>query len=458
MTEERNRAILIGAASRWASEAYLPTIAKNAACWQVVALLDLDRALESESQRINSALGDAGPAKLYGLTGDFRHDQGTLAMVAADHRPDLAIISTAPDSHLAYACWSFANGMDLILDKPPVAVPAQFAAAGAASMLDDGFARLLAAKRDSRHRRFPSRVCNALLPMRRRDYWPYSALLAYAAEVQVVTSIPPTYLYIGYNDGSYRFPREYDLPGAHGYRTGLGILTHTGYHFLDFAARCFSRSAGPVTVHQVDIMGLTTTRDYHDALDQALFQLLSQDPGDAVQRPSAPPALAELDIDFHVDLSAGVGHRANLLLSLSHRGPTRRLSPAYPPTQTHDEARVDDTVIVLHQGPFQTIQITICDDAGGAVPHGHCRLVRRLHPRLASRLGSDERTVVDQLLMPGDPKAWYQETAARFLAGCAAPSPSNDLFEFDLEDQALTMRFYSSVLGAAAAKSRVQQN
>lgn len=448
MSKERLRVALVGAASRWASEIYLPALAKAANGWNAAALLDLDPVLTQALPRLGGTLAGAGPGQPYVLTGAWLADRPVLEAMDRDCQPDLLIVSTAPDSHAHYAQWSMGKGIDIILDKPPVAFAGQFERPGAADALDRAFASLLLALRNSRHRRFKRR-CHVLSPLRRRAYWPYSVLLAHIGEVQTATKIGPTYLYIGYNDGSYRFPDEYDRPGAHGYRTGLGILTHTGYHFLDYAARCFSRQVDRIGIQSARITGLATTQDRQPALDQAFLELLTGSPAPAAPPPAALPPVAELNIDLHFGLAAGAGQGANLFLSLAHRGATRRATPAYPASQTHDEARVDDTVIVLHQGPFQSVQLTILDDAGGAKPQGYCRLARRLHPQLASRLGVPEITVEDRLLKPGAAAAWYRELAGTFLACCATGQEAADLREFSLEDQSLSMRLYSSAIRAA---------
>ncbi len=447
MSEGRLRVALVGAASRWASEIYLPALAQAARAWNAAALLDLDAALNAALPRLGVALGSAGPSKPYGLTGDWRQDRPILASMDREFAPDLLIVSTSPESHFDYAKWSIEQGIDIILDKPPAALPHQFELASG-DALDSAFASLLLSLRRSRHRR-SGRRCHVLSPLRRRGYWPYSALLAHVAEVESATGAAPTYLYIGYNDGSYRFPDEYDRPGAHGYRTGLGILTHTGYHFLDYAARCFSRSPAGASVRSASIAAVATTQDSPSAADRAFAELLTGSANASVPVPPAAPPLAELNLDLHFGLSAGPGHTANLFLSLHHRGPTRRTTAAYPATQSHDEARVDDTVAVLHQGPFQSVQFMIADNAGGAHPHGYCRLVRRLHPRLAARLGASELAVEDRLLRPGEPLAWYRQLAQTFLRCCASGSGAAELTEFGLEDQVLAMQLYSSALRAA---------
>lgn len=90
--------------------------------------------------------------------------------------------------------------------------------------------------------------------------------------------MPASFVSIVHNDGSYRFPGGFNLPGAHGYSSGLGSLTHTAYHYLDFLAFLIEQvKAGEPKVTCRRVFLHKTGMDY-GLTDQRFRKLLGGDP------------------------------------------------------------------------------------------------------------------------------------------------------------------------------------
>ncbi len=445
-TMNHHRVLAIGAAGKWFNDTYEPLIASASDQWTLVGVADVDTALKTR----NPATGVAHIS----LKGTIDKDISEVKQCFIDLAPDLVIISSDPVSHFAYADAAMAVGADVICDKPPIAIAHQLRRAGrAGEEIRHQYANLVRRQSASVHRRHRPRKCHFLLPLRRRQHFPYGQILNWVGEIKDRYGVDVSCMDVAFNDGSFRFAGEYDRPGAHGYRQGLGVMTHTGYHFVDFVAACCAPST-KYDVLRVECTRLEShTTDGNDEIVEAAFrQLLAHSlPSLCPDAESAPTAgssiVAETDARMSLSVLHAGGQRTRIYLSILHRGCTRRKAFHYPMDTTHDVGRVDDVMLILQQGPFQSIQMSITDNAGGVTPHGYGHLVRRVHPLVAVDLGIGEIVHQVPLLIPGDAANAYREIVEAFLGACTEScdiSKDHPLHTFTLERQALSAEFYAS--------------
>lgn len=451
------RVLIIGGAGFWARATYLPAIGGAAQSWHISALADLPDAIES---LLGSDLYPEdvrrGAPTLIPLSGKTDDDLKVLESAIATDMPDLIVICSPPETHFSYLQWALNKGCDVVCDKPIVALAQQFASPVASETLRTQYAIVRAAQARSRHWRHQARSCLVFHPLRRREQWPFGDLLHWMHDIRERACIPPTFLEINFNDGAYRFPEEYALPGAHGYLNGLGILTHTGYHVLDFIAAALDCAADPMTDVKCRLLHWEDPASTDTPVDQVLRSVLGDaQPISAQRRAVSVPRPTEIDIVLQYRITFRSGVQTHVIASLLHRGTTRRLSPMYADSATHDEARVEDTSIVAHQGPFQTVQCLITDNEGGAMPNGYYRTVRRLHPTLAQQIGCAEIEVTDRSTCSDEAASFYRAWVGRVLDACAKPTITEDaeLETYTLANQAMTMVLYTLALDPIAKGS-----
>ncbi|MEM1173083.1 MAG: hypothetical protein AAGJ08_29480, partial [Cyanobacteria bacterium P01_H01_bin.35] len=136
-------------------------------------------------------------------------------------------------------------------------------------------------------------------------------------------------------------------------------------------------------------------------------------------------------------------------LSLHSRGCTRRTTPYYSGTCTHDEGRVSDTVVILQQRALQSFHLLLSDDADN---DGDLRLVRRLNPKVAELISQPPRLVYDLVLSDGQNTIFPQKLVKTCLDVFANKLPKEKLETISLEAQKSTMEIYVLAIGSAFGK------
>lgn len=422
--------VAIGGAGKWFSDTYAPLLAA-AQGWQLCGVVDLhDRLAGMQMPEVQGWPVRPGDAP------------ETAREFIESVKPALVVVSTGPETHAQYCTMALQAGADVICDKPPIALAHQFSTVGAGQQLVLQYEQLLRTQRSS-VRRGSQRPPHVFVPLRRRRHRPFGWILQWLEQVHEVTGVLPTSIDIAFNDGSFRCAEEYDRPGAHGYRDGLGVLTHTGYHFIDFAAACLALGTASGQSVRCTRLPAPTAQSPDGKAEQAFFQMLGRDLG--TESSPVHDCDAEVDARMHMDVQMSNGQTSRCNFALMHHGCTRRELASYAAHATHDEGRVDDLNLMIQQGAHQSIQLLICDNAGGAVPHGHCVVLRRVHPLLARRLQIDAVSMQTIALHPGDAAAAYAGCLSDFLAACAVDGPhARDLDSFTLARQRLTATMYAS--------------
>ena len=192
--------IIIGGAGRWAQRTYLPLF-KHGSDHHLIAVADLPDALRD-------AKADCG--EVVELTGDLASDLATLSTCRAAYPSAQAlIVATPPVLHDIYTEWGIRSGLSVICDKPPCAARDQFGHPQRVSEVEASYQHLLELLNGHPNQR-------VYVPLRRRIHDPYAKLAKAVAEVATMTGQALTTITIHHNNGCYRYPNEYALPGAHG--------------------------------------------------------------------------------------------------------------------------------------------------------------------------------------------------------------------------------------------------
>ncbi len=358
--------------------------------------------------------------------------------------PDLVIITSPPETHYEYLKYSLACGADVICDKPLIAKQNQL---HSRYDLEATYNELLALADNSMHKS-KKRPCKVFTPFRRRNHAPFKNIIDDTRLIKNITNLYPSNIDLWFCDGSYRFHQEYDRPGAHGYRKGLGILTHTGYHFIDYLSALFDDNFDQVVNLSSIRLPFRTTID-QDGFEEIEFHKFLSDSSKIELKPSSHSYNAEADFRTFLQAYLTTGQTSNIHLFFQHHGFTRRMYPMMDANQTHDKDRVDDLVLTIQQGPYQYIQLQVIDNIDDSENGGYIRYVRRLHPKIAANLAMDELRVLDFSYPNKLNRYEYQKIVRRFIEESMSSTPlnsSSQSYVFSIQNQRLGISLYSCLL------------
>jgi hypothetical protein len=446
--------LVIGGFGKWSSQTYLPVLFDGLQRFNIegiVAIADIATSVKDiSSYDLLKNLFKHEKFRQIKLTGIFNQDVDILEKFLSEESVDNLIISTHPLLHYPYIKWGIKNGLNIICDKPPVSQFQQFGNTKAEELLKR-FNELCICINNSKHHRNEEK-CKVFLPLRRRVQPLFKSIYDGIQEVFQLTKQHITHVYIHLNDGSYRFPDEYDLPGAHGYRDGLGSLTHTAYHLIDVIANCLEQAPPPCDYIESKIISCLTVQEARKITNDIGYQNLIGRNINIYNDCS----IAFIGDNSEIDIQIAYAFKklsqqysdCNVLASFIHRGCTKRIHPYYNQNQTHDEGRVDDTVIIIQQGALQSYHLMISDDAGGAFPNAYIRSVRRLNPKLSSLLGKKELSVDDFYPNSQENKNVYQFMLQELFDIFSGKSDPNSLKSLYLNNQVLSMTLYSLAIDA----------
>ena len=439
--------ILIGGSGKQAAAIHLPVLFERGDSRLVTIADPIDPRTSPFSSKHSERLDRAGTQWLP-LSGQTDQDLDRLTQHVSGNPAGTLIISCPPLRHADYVAWGLNQGMDVIVDKPFISFPNQFGDPEAPERLQEEYANLKELRDSSQHVIY-DRKCNVSVPVMRRFTAPYTTILKNITDVYEATGQPLTNMQTTRSDGCFRFPDEFDRPGAHGYRDGLGSLTQSGYHYLDFMAASVSSAPPEGTELSAHMTSQTTVFEARHASQDTAFSRF-------LERTNTPPEEgnfqgdnAELDFSVNFKLGQKATSTADLDLQLTfiqQGSASRRVSPSYPPETTHDEGLTNDCVTVIHQGPLQSFHLLVAQDG---VNGGRTTLVRRVNPKLADMLDVEPLTITDYPLKPSENIERNRAMVGEILDGFAGHAETTPLL--DAERQDLTMELYTAAIGASVA-------
>jgi hypothetical protein len=142
---------------------------------------------------------------------------------------DCAIIATEPQSHHAYGMWAIQAGLNVIMDKPhSTRRDASNDLAEAFGIAKD-FDELLEAYQNLQKTR--RTIC--IIGSDRRNHPVHVETFKRIRDIAERTGCPVTNVATTHCDGQWRFPVEMVNQSYHGFNSGHGKVSHSGYHYLD---------------------------------------------------------------------------------------------------------------------------------------------------------------------------------------------------------------------------------
>lgn len=444
------KVLLIGGSGKQSGAVYLPILLDfTRKDLKLVGIADPVDSLKSPfASKYSEALQKAN-IRWIPLKGITSQDLKTLDDFFEEEPFDTLAISCSPLYHGMYVEWGLKHGLDVIVDKPFICIQNQFGDINSPKKLEKEFKKLQSLREGSRHRKF-KRQCIVMVPLMRRAFSPYITILKNIHEVYELTGQSLTYIQTTRSDGCFRFADEFDRPGAHGFRDGLGTLTWSGYHYLDYMAACVMAAPPKGTVLEAHMVNQSTVGDFRmSPQDIPYAKLLQRSNYNVVIEKKFIGDNAELDFSVSFKIKEPKVSIQSCLINLNFilSGCSRRVSPSYPKDSTHDEGLTNDCIMVMHQGPLQSFHWVVAQDS---TMNGHITVVRRLNPVLAKKLNLKPLSIVDYELQS-------TENINRnriIINGLLEKFSSSKLkkTDFDLLDakyQDFTMELYIATLGAS---------
>lgn len=231
--------ILLVGCGPHAGRVYLPAFKKlhNDKKAKLVCVLEVPEKIDEANKRLSS-FGIKIAVKSV-----FRTEQGRLTAELDDflsslnnkYKIDGIIIATEPTQHKQYVLWALKNDLHILLDKPITTYDNISNDTKLASELACDF-ELFKSEYKDRTKAF---IVNA----QRRYHKGFNFVLDKIRDITKRFNVPVTSVTAMHSDGQWRFPDEISTENYHGYATGYGKISHSGYHIIDMVSQYINESA-----------------------------------------------------------------------------------------------------------------------------------------------------------------------------------------------------------------------
>jgi hypothetical protein len=439
--------LLIGGSGKQSSSIYLPILVdSNRKDINLIAIADpIDPFKSKFTDKFATQLKVSG-TRWIALKNNLDEDIVILDEFLKNMECDTIIISCPPIYHSKYVDLGLRNGLDVIVDKPVVCLPNQFGKFNAAEDLRKDYLEMVKTRNSSVHKKF-KRPCMVYVPLMRRVTEPYTQITDQLSEVYRITNQSLTNMLACRSDGCYRFADEFDRPGAHGYREGLGTLTMSGYHYLDFIAACVMAAPVKGNLLESTMINKTTVGEIRRTSQAVPFgQFLNN----SSKKEDNDFVGDNAELDFSVSINIKDSHNkvpnCELLFTFIQRGCTRRVTPNYSLDTTHDEGLTNDCSFIIHQGPFQSFHTLVVQDPSN---DGRISVVRRLNPLLAEKMQLPTISIQDYALKNNENTLNNRKIIDNLLDKFTGSNQINIYDKLDINYQKLTVDLYAAVIGAS---------
>lgn len=317
-----------------------------------------------------------------------------LNKVAMDKGIDIVIIATDPTYHFFYANWAVDNGINVLCEKPPIAVPDSSWKPEKARLIERRFRSLFDKVQKAQANNPRYRFCT---PLRRRALTPLVTIAENLQSIYDRTGEGITYMNAIINGGVHRYPAEFLKGGAHGYIDGVGSLSHSSYHYLDVIAWYLQAAPGSATKIRITLPYVSRVRDYLAKRGYAQLMQLNQEDSATVEQGvklSESILNAELDFTIHLQLYDNSGKRIGLISYTSNHTTFTPRTTKYSlemldHTNDKDGGRMSQMYLDIHQGSVQNWQLVRNDVV---FESDNIEITQRLHPALGESYATTKFT------------------------------------------------------------------
>ncbi len=270
---------------------------------------------------------------------------------------DGIVISSEPTQHKQYILWALKNKLHILADKPLTTYNNISNNSKFAYKLYEDFLEFKKNYIDGSK----AFIINA----QRRYHKGFLLVQQKIHDIAIRFQVPVTSISAMHSDGQWRFPDEIITQDYHGYNTGYGKVSHSGYHIIDMVAQYIK--AGSVTDKMADEYEYYTKFIRPDGLIKQLslqdytkiFSLQQNELLEKFKNTDITNFAKYGEVDSHTSIVAkkhGV-NIAHYSIDLMHNTFSRRNWIKPGEDLYKGNGRVKHECHNITQGPFQTIQI-----------------------------------------------------------------------------------------------------
>lgn len=376
--------VIAGGSGNWADENYYSGVLKLKSKYtiRIVAIIDpYDPHKETTHPNLQKILEIDNP--------EWINIDAPLDDALKAYSIDLFIIATNPTCRQVYIDYALDRKISVICDKPIIVRRnAAFDTKSANAIMPD-FMDLTSKIKTLQEQDKNYIFC---VPLRRRVLTPFVHVIDELKKEYHKTGEGIRHFNFILNSGINKYPMELATEdGAHAYLNGVGTLSHSSYHYIDFMAWCMSSANPNAQRARVTLTNITRISDY---LNQRQYQTiwdLNQGEKNITEVDITNESIlnAELDFSFaiklydqqdnqisHFNYTAKNTGFSNRLLKYPDNYPLNYRDYSHRP----DGGRMSDIYFDIQQGAIQSIKL-IKNDVALQDKHT-IKLVIRKHPHL----------------------------------------------------------------------------
>ncbi len=415
-----NRNILIiGGLGHWSNKTYLPALSKKYFCGNLF-VCDIKNCENNPNY--------------YKLPKTNNERVEKVRQIIEEKGIDIVIISTPPETHYDYLCGLIDLKINIICDKPLVS--------------DINYQNILVKYLEL----LKNKKSNIYSPLRRQIQKFYTS--AYSKIKLIKERFNQNVKFVCYyeNDGVHRWDDEMEIDFAHGYSSGLGKLSHTGYHILDVIARIIGDGCENIKSLECDIIDEHTVKDNRNSkTNKNLQKLLGVKSHDVNLREATNGA--ELDITVKYTIIFYDDTPSHVYLFLRHSGVSHRETPHYNGLNTGDDGRTDNSMFIVEQGAFQNIFASVFADSSSRGSKGKSYLTIKRHRLVAKHLKSSQSGV---LKMTNIKDISNVQIVRNLICAFYDEKLQDEYAPVEFSNQVLTMELYVAALLAKKQGKKIE--
>ncbi|MFF3400399.1 Gfo/Idh/MocA family oxidoreductase [Streptomyces sp. NPDC002659] len=451
--------LLVGGSGHWAGrENHAPALLEmQKSGWPVRTAVICDprnpekRAQDEDMAPLRELLWKDSPEWLNPDRLSRRELEALLDRAHAAHRFSLAIIACNPVHHRDYILWAVSRGISVLCDKPLLVAEGAAFESAAAERIIGGYAELDRALTRAR----ATGPCHLAMPLRRRANDVYRSIASDISEIQQAHGQGITSMQLIKNGGLFRHPEEYLFGDAHGYRSGVGALSFSSYHYIDLLSWYLELAPGEATALRVTNPYVRRVGEFLSTRQATALADLVDGRG-GVRIPELPPEVlaAEADFVFNLELLGQEGQKAGLVSyachsnTYSHRSVGLQQFDRANRQPFREKGRMSQFTLDINQGSIQHIGVFKNDVVGEDY---RIRVQRRRNPVVADEPYIEEvfdNAHAGSSVTPQD----VLRAMVSLASGEAAPTQVADRIAF-FEDQRLSHHLFGTFYELIAANA-----
>jgi hypothetical protein len=243
-------------------------------------------------------------------------DKNLLNKIIKKHSIDHVVLGTDPEHHFLYLEFLIKKSLNILMDKPIVAINNAVSQRVAAREIHRAFRKL-----DKAYASYSD--ANVTILSQRRYHPGYRKIQQDLIENYIKTGIVPHYFYLLHSDGQLRFLEEIDKISYHGFNHGYGKVSHSGYHFIDTLYVYLKNflNSNEIDNYSVDCHHLTPY-DYSQQISSSSIEKIFNE----VAVPYAATATGEIDAYVTIQFKKGDRLVSSARIDMLHSGFSDRVS------------------------------------------------------------------------------------------------------------------------------------